>query len=65
MHVVSVNSMQERETHKKELKDLHSEIHAGEVQRMDAVQKVSKKADEERIFLEGEIHRMNVRFALG
>ncbi|CAK8678249.1 unnamed protein product [Clavelina lepadiformis] len=50
----------ERETHKKELKDLHSDIHAGEVQKMDAVQRVSKKADEERSFLEGEIHRVNM-----
>ena len=31
---------------------------------MDVVQKVSKKADEERVFLEGEIHRVNVSLLL-
>nr|XP_026694219.1 centrosomal protein of 128 kDa-like isoform X1 [Ciona intestinalis] len=43
----------ERETHKKELQGLNSRIHSGEVERMEAVQRVGRKADEERVFLEG------------
>nr|CAB3229879.1 centrosomal protein of 128 kDa-like [Phallusia mammillata] len=50
----------ERDTHKRELQDLRSDIHSGEVGKMEAVQRVSKKADEERAFLEGEIHRVNM-----
>jgi len=56
----STFASQERDTHKKELQDLNSKIHSGEVDKVEAVQRVSKKADEERLFLEGEVHRVNV-----
>jgi len=50
----------ERETHKKELQDVNAQVHIKELDKVETVEKLRKKADEERKFLESEIHRINV-----